>query len=150
MVIYMEKILTFIIDENDKLLLLQGSDKDPQFHKSLWYVVTGGKEDIDNSLEDTVSREVKEETNLDVEKSLYLNWIFKYDSLGESCVEYAYISKVKNTKIILNEESIDYKWLNIEEFIDQIDWFGNKENLKKVLYKAIEFSTYYNEEVIEV
>ena len=56
----MEKILTFIINEKSEWLLLKGSDKDPQFHKSFWYTVTGGKEEYDNSLEDTVIREVKE------------------------------------------------------------------------------------------
>lgn len=53
----MEKILTFIIKEN-KLLLLKGSPRDPQFHKSFWYVVTGACEHFDKSLEDTVKREV--------------------------------------------------------------------------------------------
>lgn len=39
----MEKILTFII-RNSKLLLLLGSNEDPQFKKSFWYVITGGVE----------------------------------------------------------------------------------------------------------
>ena len=47
-----EKILTFVVNEEGKFLLLLGSDKDPQFHKSFWYVITGAKEEIDNTLED--------------------------------------------------------------------------------------------------
>lgn len=43
----MEKILSFIVNENKELLLLKGSPNDPQFKKSLWYVVTGGCETID-------------------------------------------------------------------------------------------------------
>ena len=43
-----------------KLLLLHGNDSDPQFHKSLWYVVTGSKEIEDGNLKDTIKREVKE------------------------------------------------------------------------------------------
>ena len=39
-----EKILTFIINENNEFLLLKTSDKDLQFHKSFWYVVTGSYE----------------------------------------------------------------------------------------------------------
>ena len=35
---HMEKILTFIIRKN-KLLLLLGSDTDPQFKESFWYVM---------------------------------------------------------------------------------------------------------------
>lgn len=40
----MNKILTFIVNEFNELLLLKGSPKDPQFNKSFWYVVTGGYE----------------------------------------------------------------------------------------------------------
>ena len=64
---YVQKILTFIV-KDDKFLLLKGSDEDPQFHESFWYVVTGSVENEDKCLEDTVRRELKEETNLDVEE----------------------------------------------------------------------------------
>lgn len=67
----MEKIFTFIINEKNELLLLLGSDKDPQFHKSFWYVVTGGCEEYDKTKEDTVIREVKEETNLDIKNIFF-------------------------------------------------------------------------------
>lgn len=44
----MKKILSFILNENKELLLLKGSTNDPQFKKSIWYVVTGGCEDINS------------------------------------------------------------------------------------------------------
>ena len=46
----MKKILSFIINEKNEFLLLLGSDKDPQFNKSFWYVVTGGCENEDLNL----------------------------------------------------------------------------------------------------
>ena len=95
MVIKMDKIFTFVVNKENKLLLLRGSPNDPQFHKSFWYVVTGGREDFDKSLKDTVMREIKEETNLDTIKTKYLNWIFKYHSLGEICTEYVFITWVE-------------------------------------------------------
>ena len=49
----MEKILSFIVNEKKELLLLKGSQNDPQFKKSLWYIVTGACEQCDNSKEDT-------------------------------------------------------------------------------------------------
>ena len=60
----MDKILTFIVNEYNEILLLKGSKNDPQFKQSFWYVVTGGCENYDLNKEETVKREVKEETNL--------------------------------------------------------------------------------------
>lgn len=134
----MEKILTFII-KDDKLLLLLGSDKDPQFHESFWYVVTGGCEKEDNDLYDTVRREVKEETNLNLSKIIDLNLVFEYESLGVHCIEHAFISYAndENIDIILNEESIDYKWCSLDEFIDLIKWYYDKNELKNILKKYL-------------
>ncbi len=125
----MEKILTFII-KNKKLLLLLGNNDDPQFHKSFWYVVTGACEKYDNNLVDTVKREVKEETNLELTKIIDLNWIFEYNSLGNDCIEHAFISYTNSNNIKLNEENIDYKWCDLDEFIKLINWHYDKEILK--------------------
>ena len=132
----MEKILTFVI-KNNNLLLLLGSDKDPQFKESFWYVITGGVDIKDNNLYDTVKREVKEETNLNINKIIDLNLIFEYESLGEHCIEHVFVSYVDNSDIILNEESIDYKWCSLDEFIELIKWYYNKNELKEILKKYI-------------
>ena len=145
----MDKILTFIVNEFNELLLLKGSSNDPQFKESFWYVVTGGYEKIDKSLINTVKREVLEETGLIVKKSIYLNWIFKYSSLGKKCTEYAYISFVNKDNVILNEENIDYKWCKLEEFIQKTRWFGDKEELRKVLIDALEEKIYFKNKKIE-
>lgn len=133
----MDKILTFIVNEYNEILLLKGSRNDPQFKKSFWYTVTGGCEDFDLNREKTVKREVIEETGLITNQNLYLNWILEYESLRLKCDEYVYISFVNKDDIILNEENIDYKWCNFNEFIEKINWFSNKEKLKKVLNAAM-------------
>lgn len=134
----MNKILSFIINKNNnKLLLLKGSSNDPQFHESFWYVVTGGVEEEDNSFFDTVKREVLEETNLEVKNIIDLDWVFEYESLGQHCIERAYVSYVDSDNVILNEESIDFNWCNLDEFIDQIHWFGEKDELREKLSKYI-------------
>lgn len=133
----MDKILTFIVNEYNEILLLKGSRNDPQFKKSFWYTVTGGCEDFDLNREKTVKREVIEETGLITNQNLYLNWILEYESLGLKCDEYVYISFVNKDDIILNEENIDYKWCNFNEFIEKINWFSNKEKLKKILNAAM-------------
>ena len=134
----MEKILTFIINNNKKILLLLGSDKDPQFHESFWYVVTGKKEKSDLTLEDTVIREVKEETNLGLEKIINLDWILEYESLGNKITEHVFVSYTLDSDIILNEGSIGYKWCSLDEFIELIKWYDDKNKLKEILSKYME------------
>ena len=124
----MDKILTFIVNEYNEILLLKGSENDPQFKSSFWYVVTGAREEYDLDREETVKREVKEETNLLTNNNIYLNWILEYESLGVQCKEYVYISFVKKDNIVLNEESIDYKWCTYDEFIKNSGWKMSQEN----------------------
>lgn len=149
MVIKMDKILTFIVNEYNEILLLKGSENDPQFNKSFWYVVTGGCEECDSNREETVKREVKEETGLLTNNNIYLNWILEYESLGVQCKEYVYISFVTKDNVILNEESVDYKWCKFDEFIEQINWFGDKQILEKVLSLAIKKQIFFKDERID-
>lgn len=146
----MDKILTFVVNEYNEILLLKGSENDPQFKKSFWYVVTGGCEKYDLNREETVKREIKEETGIDnIKDIIYLNWVFKYTSLEMECTEYAYITFVQKEKIILNEENIDYKWCDKEEFLEKIKWYGDKNELNNVLTKALEKKIYFENEKIE-
>ena len=146
----MDKILTFVVNEYNEILLLKGSENDPQFKKSFWYVVTGGCEKYDLNREETVKREIKEETGIDnIKDIIYLNWVFKYTSLEMECTEYAYITFVQKEKIILNEENIAYKWCDKEEFLEKIKWYGDKNDLNNVLTKALEKKIYFENEKIE-
>lgn len=142
------KVLVFIIFEN-KFLLLKGSENDPQYKESFWYVVTGAVEDEDKTIEDAVKREVKEETNLELYDIKYLNWIFEYKSLGKRCSEKAFFAYSVNNSVILNEESIDYKWCDINEFVNEIKWYSDKEELKKILQDIINNQIPFKQEKIE-
>lgn len=125
-----EKSCGCIVIDNNKVLLVKHNAGHWDFPK--------GHVEKNETEEQTALREVKEETNLDVIKSIYLNKIFNYKSLGYECVEYVYLSKVENNNIILNEEHIDYKWCSFNEFVDLIYWFESKENLI-LLLKDINF-----------
>ena len=43
MVIFVNKILTFVVNELNEILLLKGNQNDPQFNKSFWYTVNACK-----------------------------------------------------------------------------------------------------------
>ena len=132
------KILTFVVNENNQFLLLKGSERDPEFHESFWYVVTGSVEDEDITLEDTVKRETSEETGLSLNKIQKLNWVYLYDSLGECCIEELYISYASDKNVILNEESVDYKWCSLQEMIELIKWYSSKDELRNILQDALD------------
>ena len=134
----MNKILTFIVNERKELLLLHNNPENPIHGGDIWYTVTGGVEEYDKTLEDAVVREVKEETNLDVIKSIYLNVNYRYTSRRDiECIEYLYISFVSDGNIILNEESIGYKWLNIDDYVREIYWYYDKEELRNILEQGL-------------
>lgn len=140
----LNKILSFIVNEDNQILLLRNNPVDPIHGGDFWYTVTGGFEDYDKSGEDVVKREVKEETNLDVKEVFYLNWIFKYVDKNLECTEYAYISFVTNDEVKLDKtENIDYKWCDLDEFVKNIRWFGNLKVLKKVLSAGIERKKFF-------
>lgn len=143
------KILSFVVNEDSKLFLRRNNPVDPAHGGDIWFVISGRIEKDDTDRNQTVIREIKEETNLDVKETMYLNWIFKYTFNNIDCIEYVYISFVQNGEVQLNEESIDYKWCNIDEFLNQVKWFGNKEILQKVLKEAINKKTYFKDEIIE-
>ena len=134
----MKKILTFIVNKNKELLLLHNNPENPIHGGDIWYTVTGGVEEYDKTLEDAVIREVKEETNLNVINTKYLDINYTYTSRqGIECIEYVFISLVEEGNIILNEENIGYKWLNINDYIEEIYWYYNKEDLRILLEKAL-------------
>ena len=134
----MKKILTFIVNKNKELLLLHNNPENPIHGGDIWYTVTGGVEEYDKTLEDAVIREVKEETNLNVINTKYLDINYTYTSRqGIECIEYVFISLVEEGNIILNEESIGYKWLNINNYIEEIYWYYNKEDLRILLEKVL-------------
>lgn len=141
-----KKILAFVCN-GKKFLLLRNNFKDPAHGGDYWFTVTGSVE-FDESVEDAVKREVKEETNLDIFEIFNLKWSSIYSWSGADYSENNFLSFVKKGIVILNEEHVDYEWLNLDDFIKKINWNLNKEELKKVLQKAIKKELFFKEEKI--
>ena len=142
-----KKILAFICD-GEKFLLLRNNSRDLTHGGDYWFTVTGSVES-DESIEDAVKREVKEETNLDVSEIFDLKWGSIYSWVGEDHSENNFLAFVKKGKVILNEKHSKYEWLDIEKFIEKINWDLNKEELKKVLEKAIKRELFFKKEKID-
>ena len=147
----MNKILSFIVNNENQILLLRNNPIDPKHGGDFWYTVTGSVEEYDQSLEEAVVREIKEETNLNVNECIYLNLILIYINENIQYEEYVHISFVNNVdNIILDEEeNIDFKWCSLEEVINKIKWYGDRTYLRPLLTTAINKETYFNKEIIE-
>lgn len=145
-----QKILSFITD-GEKFLALRNNPENPEKHGGdFWFVVTGGI-NKNESFENAVQREIKEETDLDVKEVFNLNWGSVYDSWQGVCKEFNFLSFVKKaSKINLDMiERVEYQWLNLEKFANIIKWDDDKELLKQVLQKALKKEKYFKRLNIE-
>lgn len=104
----------------------------------IWFVVTGGVEPEETD-EQAVIREIKEETQLKILdiKSTSYSCTYEYPpGSKEMNKEKAFIVKVEESKPKLSGEHLEYKWLSKEEFLNQIDWDENidsKDKLKELI-----------------
>lgn len=138
------KILTFIYNKKKNKFLVLNITKHPDHApKGGWFTVTGGIE-RDESSEDAVVREIKEETGLDVEEVFDLSWGSTYKWKGEEFKEMNFIAFVNSDEVILNEEYSKYDWLDIDKFIEKIEWNDDPTLLKKVLIKGIDKELYFD------
>lgn len=142
----MKKILIFVVNEDNKVLLLHNNFNDKTHGGNIWYTVTGGVEESDKNLYDTVKREVKEETNLTVIESIYTNVILKYNNKNTNCYEYVFVSFVNGDNVILNEESTEYLWLDVDDFLNQCYWYYDRKILENILVNGINKKIYYSKE----
>ena len=141
-----KKILTFVVNERKFLALY--SEPHPDHGEGGWFVVTGGVEGNETH-EEAVAREVLEEIGLAVDEIIPLNWGSVYNWGDELCEELNFVSFVKPGEIILNEEHSKIDWLDIDEFIERIEWDDDKELLKKILEKALNKEKYFNEAIFK-
>ena len=116
-------------------LALRNNPTDPIHGGDFYYVVTGSVEAEDRNEEDSVRREIDEETGIQNIISIKKLSITKEytDAFGDICKENIY-SVITNQEVEhLNIENIDYIWLTNEEFVKTIHWYGPKEEVESLL-----------------
>ena len=124
----------FIFNEKNELLLLKQSNWKNK------YTCPGGKVEFNETLEEALKREVKEETNLEIEDIRMfeivdgLNLKDKYVPGDNHFIFIDYIAKAKNPKKLkINKEAVKAVWLKPKE------WLKRKKDLPhKYLIEAIE------------
>lgn len=121
--------LTAIIYNNDGKYLITKRSLSKKAFPGKWTVPGGGLETDDYtntkpttssgqwyySLENALRREIKEEVNLEIEKPKYLLDLTFIRPDGIPILVLSYYAKYKSGEIKLDEASIDYKWVTLEE-----------------------------------
>ncbi len=99
-----------------------------------YYVVTSGIEDGE-SPEVAARREVKEEVGIGPKYVVDLKRDLTYkDALdGKTYVEHCFAAKIGDEAIKLNEEHIDYKWVDEPEFVKTIWWENDRQILQDLI-----------------
>ena len=141
-----KKILAFIYN-GKKFLSLRNNPENANFGGDFWFTVTGTIEE-NESAEDAVKREIREEIGLEVDDILYLNFDSIYKWAGKEHLERNYIVFTKDNEIKLDNEHVEYKWQDIVSFIKDIKWDYNKKELFIVLNKAVKKELFYKKQKI--
>lgn len=115
-----------IFNEENKLLLVKRSQEDDWMANK--FALVGGRCEENEIPEQTIIREVKEETNLTLKKPKLV-----YSTIEGSTFLYVFISKVTNSdKIKLNDEHTGYVWVNSNDIKD----YDTVPNLMEMVKKA--------------
>jgi 8-oxo-dGTP diphosphatase len=100
--------------DDGKILVLKRSNKDD--HKpGVWETVGGGM-DREETPQEALAREIREETGLTVKVGRPFNvFTFKKDT-GEYKVGITFLCDFTGGEVVLSDEHSEYAWINPEEF----------------------------------
>lgn len=126
-----EKSCGCIIVNEDKVLLIQHNEGHWDFPKGH---VEGNETEVETAI-----REVKEETNLDVEVYEDKKYISEYYTNKGNFKQVVYfLAKSKNTELKMQEEEIqNIEWLPFKQAINRITYDNSREILKQVIRQKV-------------
>ena len=151
-------VSTAIIYKDNKYLIVKRS-LDKRVFPGRWTVPGGGLEVSDYintpkttadawyyAVEDSLKREIKEEVGLEIDKVRYLLDLVFIRPDNVPVVTLSYYCKFKSGDVKLNEENIEYKWVDpkelkeydlisgIAEEIEMVDKIIKGENLENIKF----------------
>lgn len=125
------------------LLILNVENKEhPEYTKNLVINQTKQPKIFD---ENFIVKKIKNKFEINLIDVIPLNWGKIYTKNGEEIKEMSYFV-ITNSDLHPKTNEVKYAWLNLDDFIQEINWEENKDLLKKVLTKAIKKEIYFNKE----
>jgi 8-oxo-dGTP pyrophosphatase MutT (NUDIX family) len=116
---------TFIINDEKKILIM--TRKNEVVYEDIWDI-PGGKLEDNNSLYESIKREVKEETGLTLTKIISVISTSKFVGIVEDkplIFRNIYLSKAEG-EIHLSDEHSEFKWISTEE-LDKFTFIPDKD-----------------------
>ena len=121
-----------ILNDNGEMLIV----KSPKW---MTYTIPGGHVEVNETMEEALRREVKEEVGLDVE---IIKKIDAFDAINPAEFKYGkhfifidFLCRAKNTKVKVDENEItNFMWIKPEEAMEMVDSF-TKKSLKFIMNK---------------
>jgi mutator protein MutT len=143
-----------ILNEDNEILFLQRSSND-DFKPKEWCLPGGSVEKLETPIQAAV-RECKEETFLDFEEE-EVCFVIQKEYPTEEKILFYFLVQVENldySKIILNEESNNWKFLNIEQLNEEELLLDLKQHIEELFNEVLisvckETLTEYNIQFID-
>ena len=135
----MTKILVRVVDayvfmrKNDLIKFLILKRAKTKIYEHLWQGVAG-KIEKDETAWQAAIRELKEETSLKPFRMFAVDHISTFYESHHDRVNLVPVFgiEVKDRKVILSEEHIDYEWLSFKDAYERLPWNGQKKGLSIV------------------
>ena len=112
------EVVAAIIFQNDKVLCVQRTEHEKEY-VSLKWEIPGGKVEVDESREEALVREIREELSVDIEVSEFLMTV-EHTYPDFHLTMHVFKCVLDQGEITLNEH-VALKWLSLDE-LDQLDW----------------------------
>ncbi len=129
-------VLAGVITKNDKILILQ-RNKNEGIYPNMWELPSGKRESLESS-EDSLRREIMEETGLNIEIimpfSVFDYQIKKQNEIRDSTQINFLVKPADGSEVKLSPEHQTFAWINKNE----INKYNLTKKTKKVLEKAFE------------
>ncbi len=113
-----KRVVNAIIKDNEKILIVKRNEG---IHKKKW-AFPGGVVEDNETLEEALRREIKEETNLELNQIIKKISDYSYSwENGERVLGKCYLVNVKKGDVKINEEAEEFRWVSLEE-LEQLDY----------------------------
>ena len=107
-------VVTGVVRNKGKVLILKKSPNEYHYSNK-WSFCSGYVKEFE-AAEDTVTREIKEETGLDA-KIVKKGRIFQKDdkTKGKSWIIVPFLCETKSRNVKLDHENVDFRWINYKD-----------------------------------